>query len=89
MERCSASFGQYSKVNVSRMLMSSPCSHLPFFSDVAEIVGLNRVSLEQAAFCSDGLYYSGPKVGKMRERMQAVCAILNSLVCPDIEKLVP
>jgi hypothetical protein len=25
----------------------------------------------------------------MQERMQAVCAILNSLVCPDIEKLVP
>ena len=60
-----------------------------FFSGVAEIVGLNRVSLEQAVLCSDGLYYSGTKVGKMQEGMQAVCAILNSLVCPDIEKLVP
>jgi hypothetical protein len=60
-----------------------------FFSDVAEIVGLNRVPLEQAVLCSDGLDYSGTKVGKMQERMQAVCAILNSLACPDIEKLVP
>ena len=59
------------------------------FSEVAGIVGLNRVSLEQAVLCSDGLYYSGTKVGKMQERMQAACAILNSFVCPDIEKLVP
>jgi hypothetical protein len=62
---------------------------IPFFPDVAEIVSLNRVPLAQAALCSDGLYYSGTKVGKMQERMQAVCAILNSLVSPDIEKLVP
>jgi hypothetical protein len=60
-----------------------------FFSDVAEIVGLNRVPLEQAVLCSGGLYYSGTRVGKMQERMQAVCAILNSFVCPDIEKLAP
>jgi hypothetical protein len=35
-----------------------------FFSGVAEIVGLNRVSLEQAVLCSDGLYYSGTKGGQ-------------------------
>jgi hypothetical protein len=56
---------------------------------VAEIVGINRAPLEQAVLCSDGLYYSGTKVGKMQERMQVVCAILNSLVWADIEKLVP
>jgi hypothetical protein len=33
---------------------------------VAEIVGLNRVPLEQAVLCSDGLYQSEPRWAKCK-----------------------